>query len=116
VLGRRRGAGSEGGQGVSEDSPDDESTSARSVIDRLEEHQAWVADRFEELSERLGRIEAQLEDGSIEGPPQRGKGKEGMSRQEVLAVRATKKRARRAAELKAKHQASADEGEEPATT
>jgi len=122
VLGRRRGADPEGEQDVSQDPSDVENPSTQAVIDRLEEHQAWVAARFEELATRLDRIETQIaeagaqEGGDGDGGIRRQKGKKGMSRQEVLAIRATKKRARRAAELKAKHDSPSDGGEAPAAS
>lgn len=106
--------GSEGEHGDPEEPSDREDAPTQAVIDQLEEHQTWVAARFEELGNRLDRIEARLDSGSTEGDSGRGKGKQGMSRQEVLAIRATKKRARRAAELKAKHESSPDAGEKPA--
>jgi hypothetical protein len=93
--------------------------SLQAVLDRLEEHQAWVGERFEELTDRLDQIEVELSNGDSpdhDAGSGRGKGKQGLSREEVLAIRATKKRARRAAELKAKHESSPDPGAEPASS
>lgn len=112
MFSRRRGADQAGQQregGLPQGSDATPGPALQAVLDRLEEHQAWVAERFEELVARLDRIEAELSSGGRpdeEAEPRRGKGKQGLSRDEVLAIRATKRRARRAAQLKAKREAS----------
>jgi hypothetical protein len=96
---------------------DDSSELARSVLERLEADREWADGRFAEILERLEHLETCLEEADpakLSVPTAaRPRSKEGLSREQVLEIRATKNRSARAARLKAQHEgASGSNGED----
>lgn len=109
--------GRNAGNGGEADAAEAPQPTTAMIAEQLKADREWAAARFAEVLERLERVEAELKR-QAEGRPltgedvgRRRKSKEGMSRQQVLAVRVQKQRARRASRLKAQREdrSTADE-------